>query len=71
MPPSSCKLIENVLFSSSAKPSAPTFITSEAMPGYPGLLGRGGVGTEEFPVDGAGEQVRRRDRHDAPGRARR
>ena len=30
IPPSSCRLIENVLFSSSAKPSAPTFMNSEA-----------------------------------------
>ncbi len=30
IPPSSCTLIENVRFSSSAKPGAPTFISSDA-----------------------------------------
>ena len=30
IPPSSCRLIENVLFSASTKASAPTFMTSEA-----------------------------------------
>ena len=64
IPPSSCKLIENVLFSSRAKPSAPTFISSEASRATRVSSAGGGVGTEELLVDGAGKQVGCGNRHD-------
>ena len=64
IPPSSCKLIANVLLSASTKTSAPILTTSETPLGDPGLLRGRGVRPEELLVDVAGEQVRRRDRHD-------
>src|SRR5690349_3882853 len=70
IPPSSCRLIENVLLSASTKIRAPSLTTSETPLGDPGLLGGGGVGVEVFLVDVAGEQVRGRDRHDRRGHQR-